>query len=227
MPEPSDREATLDVPAVHTSPQGIQRRGLMLVLSSPSGAGKSTIATRLLREDPNLTLSVSATTRARRGNEIDGQDYHFMSVAEFEMKRDASHFLEHAEVHGNHYATPIEPVREAMAAGRDMLFDIDWQGAAQMFEQARGDIASVFILPPSMEELGRRLQRRATDTETVIARRLANARREIEEWTRYDYVVVNDDLGRAFDQVKAILTAERLRRERRPGLHGFVKELLR
>ena len=198
----------------------------MLVLSSPSGAGKSTIASRLLREDRNLELSVSATTRARRGNEIDGQDYHFMSVRQFEMMRDGGRFLEHAEVHGNHYATPLEPVQEAMAAGRDMLFDIDWQGAAQMFEQAGGDIASIFILPPSMQELAKRLQRRATDSHEVIERRLANARREIEEWTRYDYVVVNDDLERAFDQVQSILVAERLRRERRPGLHDFVKGLL-
>ena len=219
-------EPALDFGATATSPQGIGRRGLMLVLSSPSGAGKSTIAARLLREDRNLELSVSATTRPRRGNEIDGQDYHFVSVADFAMHRDAGHYLEHAEVHGNHYATPLAPVQEAMAAGRDMLFDIDWQGAAQMFEQAAGDIASVFILPPSMEELARRLQRRATDSPAVIARRLDNARREIGEWTRYDYVVVNDDLGRAYDQVRAILAAERLRRERRPGLHGFVRSLL-
>ena len=220
-------DSRLAVPPLAISPVGIARRGLMLVLSSPSGAGKSTIAQRLLREDRNLDLSVSVTTRAKRGNEIDGQDYHFISPARFAMMRDSGQFLEHAEVHGNHYATPLEPVQEAMANGRDMLFDIDWQGAAQMFEQARGDIASVFILPPSMRELAQRLQRRATDAPDVIERRLANARREIEEWRLYDYVVVNDDLERAFDQVQSILTAERLRRERRPGLVEFVNDLLR
>ena len=198
----------------------------MLVLSSPSGAGKSTIAARLLRDDANLKLSVSVTTRARRGNEIDGQDYHFVSPQDFAMRRDAGAFLEHAEVHGHHYATPLAPVQEALAAGRDMLFDIDWQGAVQMFEQARADIVSVFILPPSMSELAGRLQRRATDRPDVIERRLRNARREIEEWRRYDYIVVNDDLGRAYGEVRSILTAERLRRERRPGLQGFVRDLL-
>ena len=216
----------LHVPPAATSAAGIERRGLMLVLSSPSGAGKSTIAARLLRDDANLQLSVSVTTRARRGNEIDGQDYHFVSPQDFAMRRDAGAFLEHAEVHGHHYATPLAPVQRALAAGRDMLFDIDWQGAVQMFEQARADIVSVFILPPSMDELAGRLQRRATDRPEVIERRLRNARREIEEWRRYDYIVVNDDLGRAYGEVRAILTAERLRRERRPGLKDFVRGLL-
>ena len=216
----------LHVPANAPSAGGIARRGLMLVLSSPSGAGKSTIAASLLRDDRDLTLSISVTTRARRGNEVDRQHYHFITPADFAMRRDAGAFLEHAEVHGHHYATPAAPVQEALLAGRDMLFDIDWQGAVQLFEQARADIVSVFILPPSMDELAMRLQRRATDAPEVIERRLNNARREIEEWTRYDYVIVNDDLGRAYDQVRAILTAERLRRERRPGLEPFVSSLL-
>ena len=216
----------MDIPATATSPLGIERRGLMLVLSSPSGAGKSTIASKLLREDHNLELSVSVTTRPRRGNEVDGTDYHFLSEREFTVQRDAGALLEWAQVHGNFYGTPFDPVRAAMDGGRDMLFDIDWQGAEQMFEQARADIVSVFILPPSINELQRRLHRRAEDTPEAIAHRLENAREEMRQWNRYDYVVVNDDLDRAFTQVKSILTAERLRQTRRPGLHRFVRTLL-
>lgn len=205
---------------------GIRRRGLMLVLSSPSGAGKSTIARNLLESDHELSLSVSVTTRARRGSEIDGVHYRFVSQREFDRLRDSDALLEWAEVHGNCYATPREPVEAAMAEGRDMLFDIDWQGALQLKEKMRADIVSIFILPPSMAELKSRLRRRAEDSDDVIARRLENARLEIEHWRDYDYVVVNRDLDRAFAEVKAIVTAERLRRDRNPGLFDFVSGLL-
>jgi guanylate kinase len=204
----------------------IRRRGLMLVLSSPSGAGKSTIARNLIESDQAFELSVSVTTRARRGSEIDGIHYHFRSRREFDMLRDNDELLEWAEVHGNFYATPRAAAETAMAEGRDMLFDIDWQGAKQLKEKMRGDIVSIFILPPSMAELKARLKRRAEDQEQVIETRLKNARDEIEHWTEYDFVVINDDLDRAFGEVKAIVTAERLRRDRRPGLFDFVSGLL-
>ena len=204
----------------------IRRRGLMLVLSSPSGAGKSTIARNLLESDPGLELSVSVTTRARRGSEIDGMHYHFRSMRDFERLRDSDELLEWAEVHGNYYATPREPAEIAMAQGRDMLFDIDWQGAEQLKEKMRADIVSIFILPPSMSELKTRLRRRAEDQDAVIETRLNNARVELEHWRDYDYVVVNDDLDKAFASVKSIVTAERLRRDRRPGLFDFVSKLL-
>ena len=207
-------------------PAGIRRRGLMLVLSSPSGAGKSTIARNLLESDHELGLSVSVTTRARRGSEIDGVHYRFVSQREFDRLRDSDALLEWAEVHGNRYATPREPVESAMAEGRDMLFDIDWQGALQLKEKMRADIVSIFILPPSMSELRSRLKRRAEDSNETITRRLENARLEIEHWRDYDYVVVNRDLDRAFSEVKAIVTAERLRRDRNPGLFDFVSGLL-
>jgi len=204
----------------------IRRRGLMLVLSSPSGAGKSTIARNLLESDKEFELSVSVTTRPRRGSEIDGRHYHFRSQREFENLRDNDELLEWAEVHGNFYATPREAAERAMAEGRDMLFDIDWQGATQLRDKMRGDIVSIFILPPSMTELKARLKRRAEDQDAVIETRLKNARDEIEHWTEYDFVVVNDDLNRAFNEVVSIVTAERLRRDRRPGLFDFVSGLL-
>ncbi|RWE26583.1 MAG: guanylate kinase [Mesorhizobium sp.] len=204
----------------------IRRRGLMLVLSSPSGAGKSTIALNLLESDSSLELSVSVTTRPRRGSEIEGVHYHFCSMREFERLRDSDALLEWAEVHGNCYATPREPAEMALAEGRDMLFDIDWQGAQQLKEKMRADIVSIFILPPSMKELKARLKRRAEDQEQVIETRLKNARLEIEHWKEYDFVIVNDDLDRAFAEVRAIVTAERLRRDRRPGLFDFVSGLL-
>jgi guanylate kinase len=204
----------------------ISRRGLMLVLSSPSGAGKSTIARNLLEEDKGFELSVSYTTRPRRGSEIDGVHYHFASRREFERLRDSDAFLEWAEVHGNFYATPREPAEHAMAEGRDMLFDIDWQGADQLREKMPADVVSIFILPPSMAELKARLLRRAEDQAQVIEARLKNARAEIEHWRKYDYVVINDDLDRAFHAVKCIVQAERLRRDRRPGLFEFVTGLL-
>lgn len=204
----------------------IQRRGVMLVLSSPSGTGKSTIARNLLSEEVNLELSVSVTTRAKRGSEIDGKHYHFISELEFKRMRDSDALLEWAEVHGNFYGTPRDAVDEAMGAGRDMLFDIDYQGGQQLMEKARADIVSIFLLPPSMEELQARLFRRAEDSEEVIHKRLENAKEEILHWREYDYVVVNDKLESAFNNVQSILTAERLRRDRRPGLFEFEKALL-
>jgi guanylate kinase len=206
--------------------QTIKRRGVMLVLSSPSGAGKSTIAGNLLKKESNLELSVSVTTRAKRGSEIDGTHYHFISERDFERMRDSSALLEWAPVHGNYYGTPRDAVDKAMSEGRDMLFDIDYQGGQQLMETARTDVVSIFILPPSMTELKSRLVRRAEDAEDVIAKRLSNAIEEITHWREYDYVVVNDDLGRAFNQVQSILTAERLRRDRRPGLFEFEDALL-
>ncbi|QDZ01012.1 guanylate kinase [Nitratireductor mangrovi] len=204
----------------------IRRRGLMLVLSSPSGAGKSTIARNLLEEDKGFELSVSLTTRPRRGSEIDGVHYHFVTKRDFDHQRDDDALLEWAEVHGNFYATPRAPAEAAMAEGRDMLFDIDWQGADQLRERMPADIVSIFILPPSMAALRERLMRRAEDQDKVIEARLANARAEIEHWRKYDYVVINDDLQAAFKAVQAIVTAERLKRDRRPGLFDFVSGLL-
>lgn len=213
-------------PASRPSSINIKRRGLMLVISSPSGAGKSTIARNLLEADPQMSISVSVTTRQRRPSEIEGRHYFFKSIREFEGMRKADALLEWAEVHGNFYGTPRDAVEEAMAEGRDMLFDIDWQGAQQLQEKMAGDVVSIFILPPTMAELQSRLHRRAEDTEEVIATRLANSRSEIEHWTEYDYIVVNEDLDSAFASVRAIVEAERLRRDRRPGLFDFVNGLL-
>jgi guanylate kinase len=204
----------------------IARRGLMLVLSSPSGAGKSTIARTLLEKDRNIGISVSVTTRERRPSEIEGVHYHFVSKREFERLRDSDSLLEWAEVHGNFYGTPREPVERAMAEGRDMLFDVDWQGAQQMQDKMGADIVSIFILPPTMAELQSRLHRRAEDSEEVIQTRLANSRAEIAHWREYDYVIVNDDLNNAFDAVQSIVKAERLRRDRRHGLFDFVEQLV-
>lgn len=204
----------------------ISRRGLMLVLSSPSGAGKSTIARSILDNVPGFELSVSVTTRQRRGSEIEGMHYHFISQREFEKRRDNGELLEWAQVHGNCYGTPSGPVEDALADGHDMLFDIDWQGAEQLREKMPDDIVSIFVLPPTMKELLSRLKRRAEDPEDVIAMRLANARAEIEQWRNYDYVIVNDDLNRAYDSVRSIILAERLKSERRPGLEEFVGALL-
>lgn len=204
----------------------IARRGLMLVISSPSGAGKSTISRNILEADPTMRLSVSVTTRQRRPSEIEGVHYHFVSLKEFERLRSSESLLEWAEVHGNFYGTPREPAENALAAGSDMLFDLDWQGALQIKEKMPADVVSVFILPPTMAELQSRLNRRAEDAADVIATRLANARSEIGHWREYDYVVVNDDLNRAFSSVRAIVEAERLRRDRRHGLFDFVSTLL-
>ncbi|MCV9965841.1 guanylate kinase [Pararhizobium sp. BT-229] len=213
-------------PASQPSSKAIQRRGLMLVISSPSGAGKSTIARNLLESDPHMSISVSVTTRKRRPSEIEGRHYFFKSIREFEGLRQTDALLEWAEVHGNFYGTPRDAVEAAMSEGQDMLFDIDWQGAQQLQEKMGGDVVSIFILPPTMAELQSRLHRRAEDTEEVIATRLANSRSEIEHWLEYDYIVVNEDLDSAFASVKAIVEAERLRRDRRPGLFEFVNGLL-
>ncbi|AYG65702.1 MULTISPECIES: guanylate kinase [Rhizobium] len=212
-------------PATSTSIP-IARRGLMLAISSPSGAGKSTIARNLLEKDGEVSLSVSVTTRQRRPSEIEGVHYHFVSQREFERLRDSDSLLEWAEVHGNFYGTPREPVEVAMAEGRDMLFDIDWQGAQQLQEKMPADVVSIFVLPPTMTELQSRLHRRAEDSEEVIARRLANSRAEIAHWREYDYVIVNDDLTLAFNAVQSIVKAERLRRDRRHGMFDFVRDLL-
>ena len=204
----------------------IARRGIMLVLSSPSGAGKSTIARALLKEDPDITLSVSVTTRERRPSEIDGVHYQFVSKQEFQQMRDGGALAEWAEVHGNFYGTLHRAIETALATGSDMLFDIDWQGAQQLREKMSADLVEIFILPPSMEELHSRLKRRAEDSDDVIAKRLQNAHDEITKWSDYDYVIVNDDLDRAYSAVKAIVMAERLRRDRRLGLYDFVNDLL-
>jgi guanylate kinase len=206
----------------------MRRRGLMLILSSPSGAGKTTL-TRMLLQDKSLdlTLSVSVTTRARRSSEADGIHYHFISQREFEAMRLAGDLLESAEVHSHRYGTPRGPVEAVLAQGRDMLFDIDWQGAQQVRQSLGEDVVSIFILPPSMEELRARLDRRAEDSAATIAARLDNARREIERWRQYDYVLINDDLQRAYGQVVSIISAERLREPRvAAGVEDFVKRLL-
>jgi guanylate kinase len=204
----------------------ISRRGLLLILSSPSGAGKSTLTRNLVREDQGIRLSVSVTTRPRRPSEIDGVHYRFIDCDEFVEMRDRGDLLEWAEVHGNFYGTPRKPVEQALAQGQDMMFDIDWQGTQQVVEKMREDVVTVFILPPTMTELKARLERRAEDPPETMARRLRNARDEIAQWAAYDYVLVNDDLQRTFGELKAILNAERLRRERQIGLNSFVGGLL-
>lgn len=213
--------------AISLVENGVARRGLMLVISSPSGAGKSTIA-RLLLEDKemDLSLSVSVTTRPRRTSEIDGVHYHFKSIREFERLRDSDALIEWAEVHGNFYGTLRETAENALADGRDMLFDIDWQGADQLQAKMPADVVSIFVLPPTMRELQLRLHRRAEDTTEVIETRLHNARFEIQKWLKYDYIVINEDLNRSYAAVRSIVTAERLRRDRRPGLFDFVSALL-
>ncbi len=203
----------------------ISRRGLMLVLSSPSGAGKTAISRAILDGDAAVTLSVSATTRPQRPGEVDGVDYVFVDDARFAQMIADGAFLEHATVFGHSYGTPREPVEAALAAGRDVLFDVDWQGAQQLAQAARDDLASVFILPPSTVELARRLEARAQDPPDVVAARMAQAAGEMSHWAEYDYVIVNDDLEESTASVRAILHAERLRRTRRVGLVDFVKAL--
>lgn len=197
----------------------------MLIIASPSGAGKSTLSRLLLQTEDDIAMSVSVTTRPRRASEVDGVHYRFISVREFEALRDRGELLEWAEVHGNLYGTPRAPVDTALGDGRDVLFDIDVQGTLQLYETMRSDVASVFILPPSIAELRRRLQRRAEDDEAAIRRRLGTARSEIAHWADYDYVLVNDDLDRTFSALRAILAAERLKRQRRAGLGDLVAAL--
>ena len=206
--------------------QSIGRRGLMLVLSSPSGAGKTSIARRLLEEDNNLTLSVSATTRAPRTNEVDGRDYHFVDQAHFDDMVAEDAFLEYATVFEHSYGTPKADVMAAMEQGRDVLFDIDWQGTQQVANAARADLVSVFILPPSKVALRERLMTRAQDSEEVVAKRMAKAADEISHYREYDYIVVNEELDVAVANVRAILASERLRRDRQTGLTPFVRTLV-
>lgn len=203
----------------------IGRRGLLLVLSSPSGAGKTTITRRLVERDGNLSVSISATTRPPRANEVDGQDYYFVSGDRFDRMVREGALLEHATVFGNRYGTPRAPVEAALAAGRDIVSDIDWQGTQQLAQSVRGDLVAVFVLPPSMEALEERLRRRAQDSDEVVRQRMAKSADEMSHWPEYDYVIVNRDLDASVDQAKAILTAERLKRERQVGLAEFVNRL--
>ncbi|GAA0735560.1 guanylate kinase [Sphingomonas japonica] len=210
-----------------TDPHGFQRRGVLFVLSSPSGAGKSTIARKLLADDPSLSMSVSATTRPIRPGEVDGKDYHFVDLEEFRRMVSAHEFLEWAHVFGHRYGTPKKPVYDMLSSGRDVLFDIDWQGAQQLFQIAGGDVVRIFILPPSMEELHQRLLSRATDPVEVIDARMARAANEVSHWDGYDYVLVNDDVEDCFHKVRSILASERLKRSRQTGLIGFIRGLLK
>jgi len=203
----------------------VARRGLMLVLSSPSGAGKTTLSRMLLKADRSVVLSVSVTTRPQRRGEVDGRDYHFIDLAQFKDLVKANELLEWAEVFGYRYGTPRRPVEKALRAGRDVLFDIDWQGTQQLREKARNDLVSVFILPPSVTELERRLKRRAQDSRAIIGARMAKAADEMSHWPEYDYVIVNRDKDEAFVEVEAILAAERRKRERLVGLAAFVRAL--
>lgn len=205
----------------------MDRSGLLIILSSPSGAGKSTLARRLMDWDPSLRFSVSATTRKPRPGEVDGEHYYFRDVAEFRAMVDAGNMLEHAEVFGNFYGTPRAPVEEAMRAGRDTLFDVDWQGGQQIRASALGaHVVSIFVLPPSLAELERRLISRGQDAPEVIAGRMQKSRDEISHWAEYDYVIVNEDIERSADELRTILTAERLRRPRQVGLGPFVRRLM-
>jgi guanylate kinase len=205
--------------------KSIARRGLMLVLSSPSGAGKTTLSRMLLKADRGVELSVSVTTRVKRSGEINRRDYHFIDRSRFDAMVKSGDLLEWAEVFNHCYGTPRRPVEKALRAGRDVLFDIDWQGTQQLREKARDDLVSVFILPPSVTELERRLKRRAQDSKDVIKSRMAKAAGEMSHWPEYDYVVVNRDIDEAFSEVRAILGAERRKRERQVGLTEFVRGL--
>ena len=206
--------------------KAIARRGLMLVLSSPSGAGKTTLSRMLLTSERGLELSISVTTRPRRRGEVNGRHYHFIDRKRFDQLVRDGDLLEYAEVFGNGYGTPRKPVERALKQGRDVLFDIDWQGTQQLREKARGDMASIFVLPPSIRELERRLRARALDDDPVIKGRMAKAGDELSHWAEYDYVIVNDDIEHALAQVREILTVERLKRERQPWISAYVRRLL-
>ncbi len=203
----------------------VARRGLMLVMSSPSGAGKTTLSRLLLAADSNVELSISVTTRPRRLSEVDGRDYHFIDQRKYDAMARNGELLEWATVFGFSYGTPREPVERALAAGRDVLFDIDWQGSQQLIKKCRSEVATIFILPPSLSELERRLRRRAEDTEDIIRKRMEKATDELAHWAEYDYVIVNHDLDQAFADVRTVLAAERLRRERQTGLADFMRSL--
>jgi guanylate kinase len=202
-----------------------KRRGLMFVLSSPSGAGKTTISRRILEIDKEITLSISVTTRTKRSNEIDGRDYHFITPPQYADMIIKDELLEHANVFDYQYGTPAKQVFNALDSGLDVLFDIDWQGTRQLAQKSRTDLVSIFILPPSMPELERRLRTRAQDTDEVVAKRMAKATSEISHWQEYDYVIVNDDLEQTTNKVIAILKSERLRRIRQIGLNEFITGL--
>ena len=204
---------------------GVERRGLMFVLSSPSGAGKTTLSRMLIERMPGLKMSVSATTRAMRPGEVDGRDYLFVDKTRFEAMVKGDELLEWATVFDNSYGTPRAPVETALSAGQDVLFDIDWQGTQQLREKARADVVSVFILPPSASDLEKRLHSRAQDSDEVIRKRMSRASDEMSHWAEYDYIVINHDVDEAFAQVQSLLKAERLKRERRIGLVGFVRNL--
>jgi guanylate kinase len=206
---------------------GVERRGLMFVLSSPSGAGKTTLSRRLIERMPGLRMSVSVTTRPKRPGEVEGKDYLFVEKARFEQMVKRHELLEWATVFDNRYGTPRAPVEAALSAGQDVLFDIDWQGTQQLREKARADVVSVFILPPSAADLEKRLHSRAQDTQAVIRSRMSRASHEMSHWAEYDYIVINRDVDEAFAEVQSILKAERLKRERRIGLTTFVRELQR
>ena len=204
----------------------LQRRGLMFILSSPSGAGKTTIARMLLEHDPEIRMSVSVTTRPMRPGEIDGQDYIFVNQAVFDRMVEEEHFLEWATVFGHSYGTPKAQVKAGLREGQDFLFDIDWQGTQQLYQKLETDVVRVFLLPPSIDELRRRLTGRGTDAAEVITSRMDRARSEISHWDGYDYVVVNDDVDQCFAKVTQILAAERMSRARQTGLIGFVRGLM-
>jgi guanylate kinase len=215
----------MNKPKNSIEPMSIQRRGLMLVLSSPSGAGKTTISRALLKREPNLTMSVSATTRPKRPGETAGVDYTFIDPTEFNLMVNRREMLEHAQVFGNYYGTPRKPVEAALAAGKDVLFDIDWQGTQQLAQNARGDLVSIFILPPSTKELERRLKTRAQDSAEVVAKRMSRAAEEISHYREYDYIIVNDIIEDSVAAVQSILAAERLKRDRQVGLDDLVRGL--
>ena len=205
----------------------LDRRGVLFVLSSPSGAGKTTISKKMLGVDPDIALSISATTRPPRPGEVDGKDYHFVDTETFKQMAADGEFLEWAHVFGHRYGTPRARVDELLDAGKDVLFDIDWQGAQQLYQEAGPDVVRVFVLPPTMEELERRLRSRKTDSDEVIAARMARAANEISHWDGYDYVLINDDVDDCYGEVMAILRAERLKRRRQIGLIGFARDLIR